>query len=320
MGTLAHANHAGHDLLPGVEFEAARLADVLGILQLQYDEVMALVPGDLQEATCEYGEYMLSACITPYTSQAGEVDGYVIVLQDITRQTKLDNMRKEFVANVSHELRTPLTSIRTYAETLLEGAMDDKETAHRFLSVIEQESRRMTLLVSDLLELSRIDAKGAMPETEIIDLAAILRLSIRQSHIAAEQQQQRIEFDAPATPCLIDANAARVNQVIYNILSNSIKYSPENTTITIGLDATKKFFHVNITDQGIGIPQEDLSRIFERFYRVDKARARAMGGTGLGLAIVKEIMEEHGGRVYAMSKPGEGTTMMLRFNRMGQGK
>jgi two-component system sensor histidine kinase VicK len=300
----------------GLDFASTHVDELFEILKLPRDEVYALVPGDVLESTCEYGEFFLGSCVTPYTSTADHVDGYVIVLQDITRQMKLDNMRKDFVANVSHELRTPLTSIRTYAETLLDGAIEDTETATRFLRVIDEEAQRMTLLVSDLLELSRIDAKSTRLETEVVDLAALLRLAIRQSRIQAEGKRQTVEFDPPVAPCFIEANPARVNQVIYNILSNSIKYSPEDTIITINMDITKKFYHVNITDRGIGIPPEDLSRIFERFYRVDKARARAMGGTGLGLAIVKEIMEEHGGRVYASSKIGEGTTMMLRFNRL----
>jgi two-component system sensor histidine kinase VicK len=146
---------------------------------------------------------------------------------------------------------------------------------------------------------------------------ALLRLSIRQAQILADKRGQTIKFDPPAAVCFIEANAARINQVISNILSNSIKYSPDNTSIKISMEITEKYYRVFIKDHGMGIPPESLNRIFERFYRVDKARSRALGGTGLGLAIVKEIMEEHGGRVSASSQPGAGTTMVLRFNRMG---
>jgi len=228
---------------------------------------------------------------------------------------QLDTMRKEFVANVSHELRTPLTSIRTYTETLLEGALDEPEIATKFLKIVDDEANRMSLLVSDLLELSRLDSARTKLDQDVVDLVGLLRLTIRQSQILAEQKNQTIAFDNPEEACFILANSPRVNQVISNILSNAIKYSPEDTTIHVNVETTDKEHRVFIRDEGPGIPEESLSRIFERFYRVDKGRSRSMGGTGLGLAIAKEIIEEHGGNIYATSTPGEGTTMILRFNR-----
>jgi len=224
-------------------------------------------------------------------------------------------MRKEFVANVSHELRTPLTTIRTYTETLIDGAVEDIETTMHFLKIVEEEASRMTLLVSDLLELSRLDSKQATLEMDVVDLVALLRLTVRQSQFLADTKNQTIEMDVSPNPCFIEANASRINQVITNILSNAIKYSPENTEIKVVMEATDKYYRIFIKDRGMGIPQEDIAHIFERFYRVDKARARAMGGTGLGLAIVKEIMEEHGGAVHVSSQMGQGTTMTLRFNK-----
>jgi len=313
-GVLIHANNASTELLHGVDIRTS-LIHSLSFLGYNTEDIQYLRPGEVWESIYEDGEYFLSSSITAYTSEAENIDGYIIVLQDISRQRKLDNMRKEFVANVSHELRTPLTSIRTYSETLLDGALEDAETARRFLKVIDEEAQRMSLLVSDLLELSRLDSKNTSIEMDVVDLVALIRLSIRQALIQAEQKDQHIEFATPETPYFIEANAARINQVVFNILSNSIKYSPEGTVIKISLETTEKFYRVFIKDQGIGIPPESISRIFERFYRVDKARARVMGGTGLGLAIVKEIMEEHGGRVYATSQPGQGTTMVLRFNK-----
>ena len=317
-GMLMHANNASAELLQGIEFDNTFVGDILHLLNLEPDEVYRLEPGDVLESIYEDEEFILLAGVTCYTSEENEIDGFIIVLQDITRQRKLDNMRKEFVANVSHELRTPLTNISTYTETLLDGAINDKIAAEHFLKVINDEASRMSLLVSDLLELSRIDSHAADVELEVVDLIAQLGLAMRQNQLQAGKKNQVIVFEEPrvANPCFIEANAVRINQVITNVLSNSIKYSPENTQITISMEITEKYYRVFIKDQGIGIPADSIGRVFERFYRVDKARARAMGGTGLGLAIVKEIMEEHGGRVHISSQPGQGTTLILRFNRL----
>jgi len=315
-GQLLHANNASSELLNGMALDNTDMESALRFFGFEPENVFRIRPGAVLESVHEDVDYYLYACITSYTSETGALEGFVIVLQDITRQSKLENMRKEFVANVSHELRTPLTSIKTYAETLLDGAIDDRDTTRNFLKVINDESERMTLLVADLLELSRIDSRQIALEMDVVDLVALLRLSIRQSQILADKKRQKIKFVPPDTVCFIEASAARINQVISNILSNSIKYSPDGTAITIRMEATDKYYRVFIKDEGMGIPQDSISRIFERFYRVDKARSRALGGTGLGLAIVKEIMEEHGGRVSASSQPGRGTTMVLRFNRM----
>jgi two-component system sensor histidine kinase VicK len=169
--------------------------------------------------------------------------------------------------------------------------------------------------VSDLLELSRLDNKQATMEMDIVDLLSMVRITIRQCQVLADQKNQMIHLGGVTDTCFILANAPRVNQVISNILSNAIKYSPESSTIHVTVESDEEKHRVSIRDEGMGIPKEDLSRIFERFYRVDKARSRAMGGTGLGLAIAKEIMEAHGGSIYATSTPGEGTTMVLQFLR-----
>ena len=319
-GRLMHANNASVELLQGIEFDNSHLDDMLLLLNFEPGEVYGLSPGVVLESVFEDNELILLAGLTSYTNEKGEIDGFIIVLQDISRQRKLDNMRKEFVANVSHELRTPLTNITTYTETLLDGAIDDSRAAKQFLKVVSDEANRMALLVSDLLELSRIDSNSAAVELEVVDITALLGLAIRQNQMQAAKKSQVIVFEPPNTvsPCFIEANTVRINQVITNILSNSIKYSPENTRITVSMEVTEKYYRVFIKDQGMGIPAESLGRVFERFYRVDKARARAMGGTGLGLAIVKEIMEEHGGRVYVSSQLGQGTTMILRFNRLAE--
>jgi len=315
-GVLTHANNASVDLISNVDVATATLEEVLTTIGLDPDDVRNLKPEELREIIYQESDLFILACVTMYTSQTDRVGGFIIVLQDVSRQAKLENMRKEFVANVSHELRTPLTSIRTYTETLLSGAYKDLNLSEQFLRVIEEEAGRMTFLVSDLLELSRIDSKQVIPDMDVLDLVALLRMAARQSRVAASEKQQKIEVTVPEEPCFVEANASRINQVITNILSNAIKYSPEKTVIKIYMETTEKYYRIFVQDQGMGIPQDSLPRIFERFYRVDKARSRAMGGTGLGLAIVKEIMEEHGGRVHASSQVGIGTTMVLRFSKM----
>ena len=266
------------------------------------DRAKAMAQGELSQEIPVHGKDEIGQLAYNFNHMAKEL-------------SQLDTMRKEFVANVSHELRTPLTSIRTYTETLLEGALEEPENAVRFLKIVDDEAQRMSLLVSDLLELSRLDSSRAQLDQDVMDLVGLLRVTILQSKILAEQKNQEIVFDPPEDSCFILANAPRINQVITNVLSNSIKYSPENTTIHISVETTDNDHRVFIKDEGVGIPEDSISRIFERFYRVDKGRSRSMGGTGLGLAIAKEIIEEHGGNIYATSTLGKGTTMVLRFNR-----
>ena len=266
------------------------------------DRAKAMAQGELSQEIPVHGKDEIGQLAYNFNHMAREL-------------SQLDTMRKEFVANVSHELRTPLTSIRTYTETLLEGALEEPETASRFLKIVDDEAQRMSLLVSDLLELSRLDSARTKLDQDVLDLIGLLRVTIRQSQIHAEQKNQTIEFNPPEESCFILANAPRFNQVVFNVLSNSIKYSPEDTVITVTVETTDEDYHVYIKDQGVGIPEESVDRIFERFYRVDKGRSRSMGGTGLGLAIAKEIIEEHGGNIYAASTQGEGTTMVIRIGR-----
>ena len=314
-GALIHANTASGELLQFEDIKTTAMDEVLKRLDFETEDVYQLPPDTIKESTLLLNDRYISACVTPYMNILSEVDGFVVVLQDVTKMTKLDLMRKEFVANVSHELRTPLTSVKTYTETLLNGAIDDRSTMLDFLKVIDNETQRMALLVTDLLELSRLDDKTKTVEREVIDLTGLLNVTVRQCVVLAEQKNQKIIFNPPGKPFFIEANASRVIQVISNIITNSIKYSPDDTTITVSLEETEKHYRIFIRDQGIGIPKNDIPHIFERFYRVDKARSRAMGGTGLGLAIAKEIMEEHNGKIYVSSNLGAGTTMTLRFPR-----
>ncbi|MCL1988546.1 MAG: cell wall metabolism sensor histidine kinase WalK [Firmicutes bacterium] len=315
QGNITHNNEAASDLLQIDDFEKLTLSEILPHLGFNPDEVLLLSSNQLMESTISSSDKYITAFCSPYSNGKNTVDGFVIVLQDITKHAKLDNMRREFVANVSHELRTPLASISSYTETLLDGALEEPEIADKFLRVIDTEAKRMSLLVSDLLELSLLDNHQTEIQLELIDLIGIVKMAINHCSVAAQDKQQQIIVDEVNTPFFIEAAPSRINQVIINILSNSIKYSPTNTKIIIKLEETSRYYRIFIKDQGMGIEKEHLLRIFERFYRVDKARSRAMGGTGLGLAIAKEIMEAHGGRITATSELNVGTTMVLRFNK-----
>ena len=315
MGNITHANTAAGILLQFDDLDQQPLNEMLMRLGFDQEEVMSLASDGVLESTITASDRHIAASCTPYTHQQGAVDGFVIVLQDITKHARLDNMRREFVANVSHELRTPLASISSYTETLLGGALDEPETAEEFLRVIEAEAKRMSLLVTDLLELSRLDDNPADMELEVVDLVGLTKMAVKQCLIAAQEKNQTILFEEPNKPYFVEASPSRINQVLINILSNSIKYSPKETDIEVNLEETENSYRLLMKDNGMGIAKEDLTRIFERFYRVDKARSRALGGTGLGLAIAKEIMEVHGGRITATSEPDVGTTMVLRFNK-----
>jgi len=230
----------------------------------------------------------------------------------------LDNMRKDFVANVSHEIRTPLTTIRSYAETLLDGAAEDANLRNEFLNVITNEADRMASIVKDLLELSRFDSNRMEFDFEITDLIALVSANVRQHKISVEKDNKEITFINSLDTAYVYIDPERINQVLNNIIINSFRYSGDDAKTEVEIRESKLFYMVYITDNGIGIPKEDLRMVFERFYRVDKARSRELGGTGLGLSIAKEIMEAHGGRINASSELGRGTTMMLRFPKSSE--
>lgn len=231
----------------------------------------------------------------------------------MTEQKELDEMRKEFVANVSHELRTPLTTVKSYAETLLDGAIEDKNLAVSFLQVINNEADRMTALVQDLLELSRLDNKQVKFNFKSVNITQLIIKSVEQHQILAQKKNQKLDYSISNKKIVVNIDSERIQQVLSNVISNAIKYSPENAEINVKLYEEDDFALVSVSDTGFGIPESDLPRIFERFYRVDKARSRKVGGTGLGLAIAKEIMELHNGKIYAESEYGNGTTITLKF-------
>ncbi|MFH0754483.1 MAG: ATP-binding protein [Candidatus Omnitrophota bacterium] len=242
-------------------------------------------------------------------------DGVVFVFHDITELRRLEKVRQDFVANVSHELRTPVASIKGYAETLLQGAMDDKDTLKEFLGTIYQNSTRLVSLINDLLDLARIQSgRMSMMPTTILPGPIILRcMGVLEKTIKDKKLDVRV-FVPEDIGCVL-ADETRLSQVILNLLDNAVKYSPEGSILTIKAVASEKMMQIDIIDNGTGIPQEDLPRIFERFYRVDKARSRDIGGTGLGLSIVKHIVQAHNGDVWVSSVLGQGTTFSFTLPR-----
>ncbi|MBO5148712.1 MAG: HAMP domain-containing protein [Anaerotignum sp.] len=311
-GNLMLANTAAANML---DVEEMKMSFTDFIREYDINSGVYLDMGNEPSKTVTFpvGKQFINANFSPYYDKKGEIEGLVVVLQDITEQKKLDDMRKEFVANVSHELRTPLTTVKSYTETLLDGAMEEEELAKEFLTIINSEADRMAFLVRDLLQLTRFDNKQVRLDMTEIEMNDFLSMTVRQNKIHAEAKHQELSFEPYPHMVVVHGDRDRVGQVVNNIVTNAIKYSLEQATIRIFITEDDQYFKLNVKDTGMGISREDLPRIFERFYRVDKARSRAMGGTGLGLAIAKEIMETHGGKLTAESEYGKGTTMTMWF-------
>ena len=258
------------------------------------------------------GDKYINLLFVPYKDNKQKVAGVISVIQDITEHVKLDNMRKEFVADVSHELKTPITSIMGYADTLLEGEFDDI-TKNKFLGVIASEARRMAKLVTDLLALSRYDNNTVKTEKTEFDLGELVKKCQEKLEIEIMKKHHKVENLVTANVPLVYADKSGIERVVLNILSNSIKYTKENGTIKIYVGFVYNDAYIKIIDNGIGIPEDDLTRIFERFYRVDKARSRELGGTGLGLSIAKEILNQNNGSIDIKSELGKGTEVVIRI-------
>jgi two-component system phosphate regulon sensor histidine kinase PhoR len=240
-------------------------------------------------------------------------DGYtIVILRDLTELRRLEMVRRDFVANVSHELRTPLSSVKAMAETLIDGAIADSEVAIHFLETIVHESDRLVRISADLLDLSRIESQPA--EKKLQDISQII-LNVTAGYgaqIKAAGHQMIIDIEQPL-PLEIDPD--EISQVMVNLVDNAIKYTPNSGVLTIRSEKDDNFVTISVSDTGIGILQQDLSRLFERFYRTDKARSRASGGTGLGLSIVKHIVERHGGSVNVVSEYNRGSTFSFTLPR-----
>lgn len=258
--------------------------------------------------------FMVSAA--PIFSKDGRVQGTTVVFNDITEIKKLEQMRKDFVANVSHELKTPLTSIKGFAETLLDGAQDVPEIREQFLNIIHDESERMQTLVEDLLELSRLEQDNYQLETTIVDVTSLLRETATLLQRKAEEKQMQIHLETEEE-VFIRADLNRLKQVVVNLVANALNYTPSGGNVWISLEDGEEAVMLRIKDDGIGIHPKEMQRIFERFYRIDKARSRNSGGTGLGLAIVKHIIDLHHGTIEVDSEENQGTTFTIRLPKKG---
>ena len=281
-------------------------------LDINMEKVIYLETWTSTEQRIQVDDRYVKVLFAPFKNEDDLPDGVIAVIQDITEHVKLDNMQKELVADVSHELKTPITSIMGYADTLLEGGYDE-ETQTKFLNVIASESRRMARLVTDLLTLSRYDSNKKKTQKESFDLGELVKRCQEKLAIEIKKKGHKVNSFVTADVPLVYADTDDIERVVLNILTNSIKYTPDNGEIKIYVGFVYNDAYIKIFDNGIGIPEDDLSRIFERFYRVDKARTREMGGTGLGLSIAKEILDKNGGSIDIKSKVGEGTEVVIRI-------
>ncbi|MFY0544030.1 cell wall metabolism sensor histidine kinase WalK [Brevibacillus sp. H7] len=256
-------------------------------------------------------EVMLRVTFTPLQQDSGKKGGIIAVLQDVTEQERLEQQRREFVANVSHELRTPLTTIKSYVEALLDGAVNDPDISNRFLRVTMSETERMIRLVNDLLKLSRFDSQGIRLNCKDVNINQLLRYAADRFSMFSEQQGVQLSLAVTEQLPSVHIDPDAINQVLDNLLSNAIKYTPQGGSVTMQAAANlhQQRVYITISDTGIGIPSRDLKRIFERFYRVDKARSRGQGGTGLGLAIARELVQAHGADIEIASEWNAGTTV-----------
>ena len=287
--------------------EALRLHELDELLQRAETEKQVL---DYEIKLPDLNERWLQVNAAAITNAAGEREGTILVFHDLTRLKQLERTREEFVANVSHELRTPLSLIKGYVETLLDGARDNPEVAERFLKIIERNANRLDLLIQDLLTISALEAGRMKLDLSPVDLRGLGDKVVTFLHTKAENKYVQLVNELPEFTTQADAN--RLDQVLTNLVDNAIKYGRTEGAVTVG---GKKLedgaIEIFVRDDGPGIPPEALDRVFERFYRVDKARSRDQGGTGLGLSIVKHIVHAHGGEVRCESELGNGATFFF---------
>ena len=312
-GNIIHINPAAKQLLNITDKEDSfeKIFEKLKI-DINMEKIIYLENWTSSEQRKNVGDKYVNILFAPFQDENDRPGGVIALIQDITEHVRLDNMRKEFVADVSHELKTPITSIMGYADTLLEGEYD-KETQNRFLNVIASEARRMAQLVTDLLTLSRYDSKKIKKEETEFDLGDLVKKCQEKLKFEIEKKGHNMECFVTASVPPVQADKYGIERVVLNILSNAIKYTPENGTIKVYVGFVYNDAYIKVIDNGIGIPEEDLGRIFERFYRVDKARTREMGGTGLGLSIAKEILDQNKGSIDIKSEVGKGTEVVIRL-------
>ena len=310
-GDIIHINPAATRLLQisSTKDKFNKIFSKLNI-DINLEKIIYLENWTSTEQRVNIGDSYINLFFAPFKDENDRPGGVVVVVQDITEHVRLDNMRKEFVADVSHELKTPLTSIMGYAETLL-GSEYDANLQEKFLNVIISETVRMTKLVADLLTLSKFDNDNTTWEKTEFDLGELVKQCQENLQIEMDKKKQKVECFVTANVPKVYADKDGIERVVLNILSNSIKYTQDGGTIKIYVGFVYNDAYIKIIDNGIGIPEKDLSRIFERFYRVDKARTRSMGGTGLGLSIAKEILDKNNGRIDIKSVASKGTEVVI---------
>lgn len=325
-GEIIHINEAARTLLELSDEETADL-DFSAVLRRLgkkdiTDGIRHITSSETMNEVINYRSRILSVRYARFMADDDNDIGVIMLIQDITEGQKLEKMQTDFVANVSHELRTPLTTIRSYTETLLDGGVEDEETRKNFLTVIDDETERMARLVKELLQLSRLDNETEKMNMEELEVGSLLDDCVRKVLLTAESKQQSVECPfRRQRPLYIFADRDKIQQVLLNILMNAIKYTQDGGKIRIDSFIRGDTVNISVADNGIGISEAEISRIFERFYRVDKARSRSMGGTGLGLSIAKQITEVHDGKISVRSREGEGTTMTVTLPLMhGRGK
>ena len=302
----------------GVQKEEVLNKSILELLKIEdeYDlrDLITQIPELMIDSQDANGEYLsLRVRFALVRRESGFISGLVAVLHDTTEQEKEERERRLFVSNVSHELRTPLTSVKSYLEALDEGALSEP-VAPDFIKVSLDETNRMMRMVTDLLHLSRIDNATSHLDVELINFTAFITFILnRFDKMRGSDEEKKYELvrDYPITSVWIEIDTDKMTQVIDNILNNAIKYSPDGGKIRVTMKTTDDQMILSISDQGLGIPKQDLPRIFDRFYRVDRARSRAQGGTGLGLSIAKEIIKQHKGFIWAKSEYGKGSTFTI---------
>ncbi|RSI94256.1 cell wall metabolism sensor histidine kinase VicK [Streptococcus mitis] len=302
----------------GVQKEDVLNKSILELLKIEDEyelrDLITQIPELMIDSQDANGEYLsLRVRFALVRRESGFISGLVAVLHDTTEQEKEERERRLFVSNVSHELRTPLTSVKSYLEALDEGALSEP-VAPDFIKVSLDETNRMMRMVTDLLHLSRIDNATSHLDVELINFTAFITFILnRFDKMRGSDEEKKYELvrDYPITSVWIEIDTDKMTQVIDNILNNAIKYSPDGGKITVTMKTTDDQMILSISDQGLGIPKQDLPRIFDRFYRVDRARSRAQGGTGLGLSIAKEIIKQHNGFIWAKSEYGKGSTFTI---------
>lgn len=311
-GKVTYINPAAKRLL-GLKNNENSFKSIFGKFEdINMEKIIYLDSWTSSEKKIENEQGTISLFFIPYRDDLDMPAGVMVVIQDITEHVKLDNMRKEFVADVSHELKTPITSIKGYSETLLDGDCD-KETEKHFLHVIDDNADRMEKLVQDLLTLSKYDNNRVTSKPTEFDLGELAKSCKEKFDIEIKKKNQEVNCFVTADVPSVYADRDGIERVILNILSNSIKYTPDGGKIDIYVGYVHNDAYVKIKDTGIGIPKNDLERIYERFYRVDKARSRQLGGTGLGLSIAKEIIEKNNGNINIKSKVNEGTEVVIQI-------